>query len=520
MTFRKSDPPQRPAASHGSDGRVYLVGAGPGDPGLLTLRGLELLGSADLLLYDYLVNPQLLRYVAGSAEQVCLGRHGHGRIMPPEEVHLRMIEAARAGRAVVRLKSGDPMVFGRVAEEIAALNKAGVDFEIVPGVTSALAIGSYAGVPLTSRDAASAVALITGQQQSGSDVESLDFAALARFPGTLVFYMGVTTAPDWSSELMRHGMASDTPAVIVRRCSFTDQETIHCTLGNVAQEIQARSLRPPAVIAVGEAVATAAVPSWFEQRPLFGRRILLTRPSDERSCELATWFSQLGADVLEQPAIRIDPPADWEPVDRAIQDIDRYDWLVFSSRNGVEYFLDRLLQRGFDMRRVAGAKLAAIGPATASALGEFHLRADVVPDTFRAEALAESLAPHVAGRRVLLLRASRGREVLAEMLGDAGTAIEQVVVYSSVDVTERDDEVTEKLAAGEIDYVTVTSSAIARSLVSLFGVDLKKSRLACISPVTAATLRELGHEPAIVAKRYTMAGVVDAILADATAASS
>ena len=495
-----------------SAGKVYLVGAGPGDPGLITLRGCRCLAQADVVLYDYLVNPRILDHTRACAQLVCLGRHGRGRIVSQDEINRRMIELARDGKTVVRLKAGDPVVFARAAEEIAALESADVAYEIVPGITAALAVGSYTGIPLTQGDAASAVALVTGQERRGKDAPGLDYAALASFPGTLVFYMGVTTVAEWTGELIRAGKPHDTPAAIVRRCAWPDQEVIYGTLGTLTERAQERHLRPPALFVVGQVAALRSDHGWFVDRPLFGKRVLVTRPSHQ-SQALATLLDDLGAGVVLQPAIEILPPDDWTPVDRALDSLADFDWLVFSSANGVRAFLDRLLETR-DLRALGQLQIAAIGPGTADELARYHLRADLVPDEYRAEALAETLKRDTKqGARVLLVRASRGREVLAEELSQAGCHVEQVVTYLSRDVTQPDPGVAELLSSGQIDWITVTSSAIARSLAKLFGEKLRQSKLASISPVTSAALRELGYEVSAEAVEYTMPGLVDAILA-------
>lgn len=499
--------------------RVYLVGAGPGDPSAVTLRAVGCLRQADLVLYDYLVNPRLLEQAHPAAERTCLGRHGQGRIMPPEEVTRRMIEAAQAGRTVVRLKCGDPFIFARGAEEVEALSAAGIPFEVVCGVTAALAAGSYAGIPLTHRKHASAVALVTGQQ--GPAADAIDFAALASFPGTLVCYMGVTTARAWTGALMEHGRDPAEPAAIVRRCSWPDQLIVRCTLGTVADELERRKLRPPITVIIGEVVREAEAVNWFADRPLFGQTVLVTRPAQQAG-NLAELLEAAGAGVLLQPAIEIGAPQDWTAVDQAIAALRNartqrspFDWLVFSSANGVQAFLNRLLEQGGDLRDLAGSRLAVIGSATAAALAGYHLRADLTPDEFRAEALAEALVDDARGKRFLLIRASRGREILAETFRAAGGEVTQVVAYESRDVTIADPEIAAALAAGEIAWVTVTSSAIARSLAALFGEDLKQTKLASISSITSNTLRELGFDPAAEASEYTMAGVAAAIAAHA-----
>lgn len=500
-------------------GKVYLVGTGPGDPGLITLRGCQCLQRADAVLFDYLVNPRILEHAPAGAELVCLGRHGHGRIMPQSEINRHLIERASAGKNVVRLKAGDPIVFAHAAEEIGALHEAGVPYEIVPGITAALAVGSYAGVPLTHGDAASCVALVTGQERREKSSPALDYAALAAFPGTLVFYMGVTTVRQWSEALMRAGKSPDTPVAIVRRCAWPDQETVSSTLGMLAQCVDQRRLRPPVLFVVGQVAALSSPRSWFVDRPLFGKRVLVTRPRHQADA-LADLLDELGAGVVVQPAIEIGPPDDWSDVDRALDALDTFDWLVFSSANGVQALLERLLATR-DLRALAGVKLAAIGPGTADELARYRLRADLVPDEYRAESLADKLREATdANARLLLVRASRGREVLAEELAQSRRHVEPIVVYASRDVTRAEPEVTELVAAGAIDWVTVTSSAIARALAALFGEQLNDCKLASISPVTSATLRELGYHVAAEARQYTMPGIVEAILDAENAAAA
>lgn len=493
-------------------GTVYLVGAGPGDPDLITLRGVECLRRADLVLYDYLANPVLLEHTPPTADLVCLGHHGREKTWTQHEINAAMVQAAVQGKTVVRLKGGDPDVFGRGAEEIQALAAAGVPYETVPGVTAALAAAGYAGIPITHGEHSSAVALVTGQERHCKGGPPLDYSALADFPGTLIFYMGVTTAKDWSEALMRRGKPADTPVAVVRRCSWPDQQTFRCTLGTLSDLIAARGLRPPAVIVVGKVAAMTPQVSWFAARPLFGKRILVTRPRQQARA-LADRLAELGADVLVQPAIEITAPADWAPADRALDGVDQYDWIVFSSANGVRFFLDRLWQRGKDLRSLGRAKLAAIGPGTADELLQYRLRADHVPGEYHAEALAAGLAAGAPGKRFLLIRASRGREVLSEQLAAAGARVEQIVAYQSSDVPKPEANVAAALVQGRIDWITVTSSAIAHALVRMFGEDLRRARLASISPITSATLRQSGFAPAAEAAQYTMEGLVEAILA-------
>lgn len=510
-----SPPAEKSSAEPTPAGKVYLVGAGPGDPGLITLRGAACLAQADVVLYDYLINPRLLEHCRSDAIIICLGQHGRSRIWPQSEINDHLIHHARAGKRVVRLKSGDPAVFARGADEATALAEHGIAFEIVPGVTAALAASSYAGIPITHRGLASAVALVTGREDDDKQQSALDFAALASFPGTLVFYMGVTTVARWTSELIAAGKPASTPVAVVRRCSFPDQMVLRSTLGELAAAVAAAKLRPPVIFIVGEVVDLAPTLSWFDRRPLFGKRVLVTRPLAQADA-LRAPLEELGAEVLAQPAIAIEPPDSWEAVDKALTSLDLYDWIAFSSVNGVRAFLGRLPELGLDVRAFGNVRLAAIGPGTADELARFHLRADVVPDVHEAEALAQALIARIAERpiknRVLLVRASRGREVLAEQLLAAQAHVEQVVVYRSVDLHTPDPAIAAQLREGRIDWVTITSSAIARSAARLFGEDLRQAKLASISPITSATLRELGFEPAAEAETYTMQGVVDAIL--------
>ncbi|MEM9187388.1 MAG: uroporphyrinogen-III C-methyltransferase [Planctomycetota bacterium] len=506
-------PPEKPEGEppQPTPPTVYLIGAGPGDPGLLTLRGRECLARADVVLHDYLAGERLLNLARPDARLYCLGRHGAGKLWSQQEINERMVAEARAGACVARLKGGDPGVFGRLAEEVEALSAANLAFEVVPGVTTAAAAGAYAGVTITNREQASCVAFVTGHEEPNKPDSSLDYATLARFPGTLVIYMGVTTAAHWSGELIRHGKPVATPVVLVRRCSLPDQTTIDCTLGQVPAVLAPGLVRPPLVAIIGEVARRSELSSWFTRRPLFGKTVLVTRPQRQAG-PMVQRLRDLGADVLLQPVIEVLPPTDWSVVDAAIDRLSEFDWVVFSSRNGVQALMDRVAERGFDARRFGSARLAAIGPATAAALGDYGLSADLHPEEYRAEALAEVLAAGASGKRVLLLRASRGREVLAEQLAAAGAEVEQVVVYRSVDVKAPDAQVAGALAAGRVDWTTATSSAIARSLVSLFGEDLRKTKLAAISPLTAGAMNECGHAAAAVAREYTAEGVVAAIL--------
>ncbi len=492
-------------------GTVYLVGAGPGDPGLITLRAVECLARADVVLYDYLANPVSLEHANGEAQLVRLGDSEAGRRPSQVEINALMVEAALEGKTVVRLKGGDPSVFGRGADETEALNAAGVPFEIVPGITTGLAVGAYCEIPITHHEDASAVALVAGRERSAKTETGLDFAALAAFPGTLILYMGVGRAEEWSGELIAHGKAEDTPVAIVRWCSRAQQEMVRCTLGTVVETITKQGVLPPSVFVVGDVVARAPDVSWFAARPLFGTNVLVTG-TPGTSAKLRDRLEALGAGVIAQPAIEVTDPPDWAPVDAALDRLDQYDWLVFSSGNGVDFLFRRMFERGWDTRRLGNTKLAAVGAGTAERLERYHLRADLVPEKFVAESLAEALVTEADGKRILIARASRGRQVLAEALREAGAHVDQIVVYGNVDVEEPDPEVAAALVAGTIDWITVTSSATAQSVVRLYGEDLGDVRFASIGPIASASLRDLGYEPAVQASPQSTDGMVDAML--------
>ncbi len=490
--------------------RVFLIGAGPGDPGLLTLRGAELLGRADVVLYDGLSNDSLLDH-ALNAEKICVGKHGQTRIWTQNEICEEIVRHVRLGKTVARLKGGDPAVFARTAEEIDAVRAAGIPFEVVPGITAALAAGSFAGIPITHRQLASAVALVTGHEEPGKSESALDWDALAKFPGTLVIYMGVTTAPQWTRALIDSGKDPATPAALVRRCSHPDQQTVHCRLDEVAERLTPASrFRPPVIVIIGEVTKLAPSMSWFDRRPLFGQTILVTRPIDQAD-ELTSLLREQGATVIAQPVVKISPPEDWSDVDEAIASLSDYGTIVFSSVNGVRYFFDRLFALGLDVRKLAGLRIAAVGSKTCAAIESYHLRCDVVPEDFRAESLATELLPTAKGYRFLLIRASRGRDTLRESLVRAGGIVRQVIAYRHEDVTSVDSAVVEMLRQGQFDWVTVTSSQSARNVISLFGDGLQHTRIATLSPVTSAIVRELGLEVVVEAEPYTMQSLANAI---------
>ncbi|MCI0463494.1 MAG: uroporphyrinogen-III C-methyltransferase, partial [Gemmataceae bacterium] len=470
MTVRLPSPPggrgeQEACAPHPSmsPSTVYLVGAGPGDPGLLTLRALECLARADLVLYDKLVPIRLLDYAAPTAERICVSDLCDCHTQRHRPVQQKMIEAAQAGRLVVRLKGGDPFLFGRGGEEAEGLRQAGVPFEIVPGVTAALGAAACAGIPLTHRLHASAVAFITGHENPAKPESALDWPTLARFPGTLVVYMGMSRLPGIVASLLEYGKDPATPAAVVHWCTTGEQQTVEAPLAELPEVVLRAGVTAPALIVVGPVVALRDRLAWFEKRPLFGKRVLVTRPRRQAS-DLVRRLELLGAMPFVLPAVEVGPPADWGPVDRALAALASYQWLVFTSANGVQAFLGRLRERGKDLRVLGGIRLAVIGPATAEALRGYHLEPDLMPVEYRSEALAEALKEQAAGQTVLLARADRGRELLRDELARVAR-VEQVAVYSQVDSVDAGSPVLDCLRRGEIDYVTLTSSNIARALL-------------------------------------------------------
>lgn len=498
-----------------SGGRVALVGAGPGDPGLLTLRGRECLEEADLVLHDSLVDPRILRLARPGAEVVSVGKRGGAGDRDAEQaaIHERMLAAARAGRVVVRLKGGDPFVFGRGGEEAEVLVEAGIPFEVVPGITSAVAVPAYAGIPVTQRGLASAVVVVTGHEAPGA-ASSPDWAALARVD-TLVVLMARKRLAEVVGKLLGAGRPAAEPAALVHRGTTNAQRVVVATLAELPDEVERAGIGTPSLLVVGEVVRLRERLSWFERRPLLGRRIVVTRPR-EQSARLVSRLERLGAVTLEAPAIEveaIDPPA---ALDAALAELDRYEWIVFTSRNGVRVFLDRLLAVGRDLRALGRASIAVIGRATAEALEERGLRPDLVPAEFVAESLAAELGPRVSGRRVLLPRAERARDVLPRSLRAAGAEVVEVPTYRSVRPRGLPGDVLAALAEGTVDAVTFTSSSTADGFLALLDADgraaLRRTRLVSIGPVTSETLRGHGFPPAIEARRFDVEGLAEALV--------
>jgi uroporphyrinogen III methyltransferase/synthase len=485
---------------------VYLVGAGPGDPGLLTTRALELIRAADVVVYDRLIPPSALEAARPEAELIYAGKEGGGQSMPQGEIERLLIEHGARARTVVRLKGGDPFVFGRGGEEAEALQAADIRFEVVPGVTAGVAVAAYAGIPVTHRDAASAVAFVTGHEDPTKPESALEWPALAAFPGTLVVYMGVRQLAAIAERLIAAGRAGDEPAALVQRGTFPDQRAVAGTLSTIAAVAASEHIKAPAIAIFGPVAALRDRLQWFQKPPLAGLTVAVTRARVQAS-GLTSRLRSLGAHVVEAPAIRI------VPLDGPAPDLQRYDLVSLTSPNGVRLLFERLASSGQDARALAGARVAAIGPGTAAALSERGISADIVPERFVAEGLVESLA-EVPVKRALIARAADAREALPDALRRRGAEVDVLALYETVAEPLGEQQLAEVISA---DYVTFTSSSTVRFFLDAVGDRFgDQTRLVSIGPVTSAALRERGREPDVEAARHDVDGLVDALVADAT----
>jgi uroporphyrinogen III methyltransferase / synthase len=484
---------------------VYLVGAGPGDPGLLTARALELIGGADVIIHDRLIPPGALAGARADAELLYAGKEGGGEATAQEEIVRLLIEYGRAGRTVVRLKGGDPFVFGRGGEEAEALRAAEIPFEVVPGVTAGVGAAAYAGIPVTHRGLASAVAFVTGHEDPEKPESALDWEALAAFPGTLVVYMGVRRLDAITERLIAAGRDPDEPAAVIERGTMPAQRVVAATLQTIAVHAADRGVRAPALAVIGPVVELRRALDWFVPPPLAGVTVAVTRARAQAS-ELAARLRGMGMTVIEAPAIRI------VGLDPAIPDLGSYDLLCLTSPNGAGLLLDGLANDGRDARALSGVRVAAIGPGTARALREHGVIADVVPATFTAEGLLEALAGEPPGR-VLVARAKEARAVLPETLRGRGSEVDVLDLYETVAEPLSGQQLADALAA---DYVTFTSSSTVRFFLEAIGDrTLEHPRLVSIGPVTSSTLREHGLEPHVEAEAHDIGGLVQAIFLDA-----
>ncbi len=499
-----------------NNGKVYLVGAGPGDPGLITAKGKALIAQADTIIYDYLAAPALLKDARKDAQKIYVGKKGGDHTLSQDGINDLICEKALAGGIIVRLKGGDPFIFGRGGEEAEVLVERGIPFEVVPGVTSAIAAPAYAGIPLTHRDFTATLAFVTGHEDPTKKNSNIDWGALAHI-GTVVFLMGVKNLPKITQRLIENGRDPQTPVGLVRWGTRVDQMTVTGTLETIAANVKAAGLKAPAITVVGHVVGLRDKLAWFEDRPLFGKRIVVTRAREQAS-ELVDRLTALGADCLEVPTIQIAAPDAPQQLDQALSRLDQYNWLVFTSVNGVRCFFEALFKNGRDVRALGHLKTAAIGPATAQKMRSFGLNSDIIPKTYRAESVVEAFASHpMQDKRVLLPRAAKARMVLPEKLREMGAVVDDIAAYQTVLDPSEADLLKSALSDGTVDMVTFTSSSTVENFVTLlkgeeFQPWLNKVTLTSIGPITSETAAKLGLSIDITADDFTIPGLVNTVL--------
>jgi uroporphyrinogen III methyltransferase/synthase len=501
------------------NGTVYLVGAGPGDVGLLTLRGAELLGRADVVIYDALVNTELLRLAATTAEVIFGGKRAGDHGMSQEELNELLISKAKAGKAVVRLKGGDPYVFGRGAEEALRLAEAGVPFEVVPGVSSFVAVPNYAGVPLTHRDYCSRLTMITGHEDPAREPASIDWPQVAKTPGTIVIMMGTDRVGQIAATLVSHGKAATTPVAMVRWGTTGRQQSIHGTLATIGEVAAKEQIGPPTVVVIGEVVKLREELNWFESRPFFGKRIVITR-SREQAGQLSTKLHDLGAHVLEIPTIRFEAPTNRQALVDALLELNAYDWLVFTSPNGVAKFFEYFFRQFHDMRDLGGARIAAVGPVTAAKLKELHLQVDLMPEEAIGSKIAEEFAKFetIENLKICLLRAEVANSDLPKALEEIGAIVDDVACYKTVPETDDLTGTAASLRQDGADWVLFTSASTVENFHARFDLptlikQFPRMKLASIGPETSKALQSLSLKPAVEAREHTLDGLIASVRA-------
>ncbi len=500
-----------------STGKVYLIGAGPGDPGLITVKGLDCIRNADVVIYDYLAAPSLLASAPAHAEVIYVGKKGADHTLSQDKINALIVEKASKGNKVARLKGGDPFIFGRGGEEAEVLLHEGIPFEIIPGVTSAIAAPAYAGIPLTHRNFTSTLALVTGHEDPTKNESNINWQSLATGIGTIVFLMGVKNLPHIVRQLIQHGKSSGTPIALIQWGTTYRQKTVVGTLETIETRVAEAGLTSPAVIVVGKVVTLRDHLKWFENRPLFGKTIIVTRAREQAS-DLVQILSERGANCLEFPTIRITPSENTDALNAAIERISTYDWVVFTSVNGVRFFFERLFAKGRDVRALGHLRTAAIGPATAEQLKRYGLCSDIVPDTYRAESVVDAFKSEaVAGKKILLPRAKEARTVLPDELARMGAVVDDIAIYHTQCVRDHADHLVALLENREVDVVTFTSSSTVKNFVSLLpegkaAALLQHVTLASIGPITTETATSLGIDVQITARTFTIPGLCDAVL--------
>ncbi len=498
-------------------GKVYLVGAGPGAEDLITLKAVQCIKEADVIIYDFLANKKFLNFCKDSAEKIYVGKKGSCHTLKQPEINKLLLEKALQGHIVTRLKGGDPYIFGRGGEEAEELVKAGIEFEIVPGITAAAGATAYAGIPLTHRDFTSTVAFITGHERDDSEYSKIHWDKISTGVGTIVFYMGVKNLPNIVENLINNGRSPDTPIALIRWGTLPIQQTVVGTLRNIVQKVNEAKLTAPAIIVVGEVVNLRNMLRWFDKKPLFGKNIIITRAREQAS-SLSEKLTLLGANVIEFPTIEIVEPDDFTEIDNAIKNLRTYNWLIFTSVNGVKLFFKRLYYHKKDVRELYNIKICAIGPKTAKTFKEFGIYPDVIPEKYQAEYVIESLEKEgIKGKKFLLPRAKVAREILPEKIKEKGGIIDIITVYKTVMPDINREEALHYLQNNKLDYITFTSSSTVKNFMEMFNdiniKDLLKNvKIASIGPITSQTIAEYGLTPDIEAEKFTIEGLIEKIL--------
>ncbi len=494
-------------------GKVFIIGAGPGDPGLITLKGLRSLAGADVVVYDYLASEDILRFAGKDARLIYVGKKGGDHTLPQGEINKVLVDEALRGNMVARLKGGDPFIFGRGGEEAEVLHEAGIPFEVIPGVTSAISVPAFAGIPLTHRGYTSTVAFVTGHEDPTKGKSDVDWSKLSGI-GTLVFLMGVKNLAGITRNLITGGKSPETPAALIRWGTTPEQETLTGTLADIAGKAKKQGFNPPAILVVGDVVSLRPKLDWFETKPLFGKGIVVTRPETQAG-EFSHLLAAEGARVILFPTIRVVPPESWEELDRALGNLERVHWIIFTSANGVRHFFWRLRETGKDIRDLKGIRICTIGPATAAAVEGMGIRVDIVPGEYISEGVVRAFQNvDLKGKRILLPRAEEARDVIPEGLAKLGAVVDVVTVYRTVRSESKKDVLQAFLDAGKVDVITFTSPSTVINFKSIMGSAAlpEAVRIACIGPVTAVAAKKQGFAVDIIQETFTIPGMVSALV--------
>lgn len=500
-------------------GFVYLIGAGPGDPGLFTIKGKKVLEKSEVVVYDRLIGQEILNYANKEAEFIYVGKAAGNHALPQDQINEVLVQKAQEGKIVARLKGGDPFVFGRGGEEALYIREHGIEFEIVPGITSAVAVPAYAGIPVTHREASSSFAVITGHERPGKAVSSIQWDKISTGIGTLVFLMGVENLEFIVTNLIAAGSSQDTPVALIRRGTYPDQEVISGTLKDIVNKVHDANFQAPAIIVVGETVSLRADLKWRENKPLWGAKILVTRARAQAS-ELLERIRDEGGEAIEFPSIEIVKESDLSALHSAFAVMCKYAWIIFTSVNAVDIFFEELRQRGMDIRQLQGIKICAIGPATFAQLANRGLLVELVPEEYRAEGIIAQLKTRIKPKeQILLPRAQGAREILPESLRQFGAIVDEVILYRAVASSHINPPLLENIRKGQVDYITFTSSSTVTNFVKIIGREFiedfnSRVKVACIGPITAQTAQENGFTVDVLPEQYTIDALFDSIVED------